>query len=95
MKLQRLFHVLVVMSAASGCTGDDGAADAAALATTDAAPTTADAATAVIDAAAAPHDGAHADGAPCLCNTDSCCDRTMEPAQIVAGFECCWSTTCP
>ncbi len=82
MKIQRLFHVLVVMGGASvagGCESEgereqrrDPAPDAA---------------------ASSPEAGAEL--APCFCDTQVCCDREAEPAQVQDGFSCCWSTTCP
>jgi hypothetical protein len=84
MKLDRLFHVLVVVGGASApaCETDDGEArrpgpepDAA------------------VDASAA-GDGA-VEGSPCFCDREVCCDRSAEPARLMTGFTCCWSTTCP
>ncbi|MBA2540144.1 MAG: hypothetical protein H0V17_10955 [Deltaproteobacteria bacterium] len=84
MKLERLFHVLVVFGGASSaaCNSEDDRRDRR----QDPAPD-----------ATNPVDGV--DGAaglqPCFCDVQVCCDRTAEPAQVVDGFECCWSTTCP
>jgi hypothetical protein len=79
----KLFHVLVVLGAAS-CGEDDTErrdrdVDAAASSDGDAAVSTPD---------------ATAEGAPCFCNVDSCCDRTGSAPVLQAGFTCCWSTTC-
>lgn len=88
MKLERLFHVLVVMggAGAAGCTADDDPAartpprDGPASGDGDASPATEDAGAA---------------GAPCFCDTQACCDRSVAPAVVAPGFTCCWSTTCP
>lgn len=87
-RFDRLFHVLVVLGAAS-CADEDGTSerelqvDAAAAA----------------DAVSTPEgDAAGGDGAElavCFCNVDPCCDRSGTTAVLAPGFECCWSTTCP
>ena len=83
MKLDRLFHVLVVLGGASVASCDsaserrdrreDPPPDAAAGTTVD----------------------GGADLQPCFCDVQTCCDRAAEPAEVLDGFECCWSTTCP
>jgi hypothetical protein len=102
MRLERLFHVLVVMSGVSAVPACDSKDDDGGQVHMDPADAGADGATATPDAAATatPDAGttATADGgelAPCFCNMDSCCDRSTEPATLLDGFECCWSTTCP
>lgn len=93
MKLDRLFHVLVVMGGASlGCQAGDDDTGRRGDPAPDAQPQS-DAGTTPRDGAAATVDAAP--GQPCFCNVEVCCDRSVEPAQVVAGFECCWSTTCP
>ena len=88
MKLERLFHVLVVLGGASVGGGCE----------TDSDPERRDPNP---DAAAPAGDAASGDATPgealtpCLCNDSVCCDRTSEPAILAEGFECCWSTTCP
>jgi hypothetical protein len=85
MKLDRLFHVLVVVGGASAaaCETDDDVARRA--------PPEPDAA--VDGDAAQPGDGEA--GQPCFCDQQACCDRTAVPAHVLTGFTCCWSTTCP
>lgn len=80
-RIDRLFHVLVVLGAAS-CADDDTAsrdrqADAAAAAATDGAPATSD--------------GAAAEPVSCFCETDACCDRSGEAPVLQDGFVCCWA----
>lgn len=91
MKLERLFHVLVVMggAGAAGCTSDDD--PAARQPPPPDAPAGGDA-----DAAASPAepDGGEV-GSPCFCDSQACCDRSQTPAVVAPGFTCCWSTTCP
>ena len=83
MKLERLFHVLVVMGGATAAGGCDADADRLDRRGPDAGPPPPDA-------------GPTTDAAlVCFCNQELCCDRTVEPATLVPGFECCWSTTCP
>lgn len=92
MKIDRLFHVLVVMCGApavSACESNDdrderreGSADAAA-----------DSATSSLDGATSTPDGGEV--APCFCDTQTCCDRSGGTPHVLDGFECCWSTTCP
>lgn len=86
MKLERLFHVLVVLGGASAtaCETDDDEARRGGDPQPDAA----------VDAPAAPGDGGE-ELAPCFCDVAACCDRSQEPAQVLTGFTCCWSTTCP
>lgn len=79
MRLDRLFHVLVVMSGpvAVGCeTNDDD--DKRREDTRADAGVGGDAAAATL----------------CFCNTETCCDRSGDP-HVLDGFECCWGTTCP
>lgn len=88
LRFDKLFHVLVVLGAAS-CGEDDTErrdrdVDAAVSSDGDAAAAT--------DANASTPDGA--EGAPCFCNVDSCCDRTGSTPVLQPGFTCCWSTTC-
>ena len=89
MRVDRLFHVLVVMSAPPAVlacdSGDDGRDEQ-------------------IDAGAADPIGSVTPDAPtagsgelqpCFCDVASCCDRSGAEATVLEGFECCWSTTCP
>jgi hypothetical protein len=83
-RLDKLFHVLVVLGAASCADDDTSPRDRL----TDAAPTTSDG-----DAAQA-SDGAPATddaGVSCFCETDACCDRSGETPVLQEGFVCCWS----
>ena len=101
MKLERLFHVLVVLGGASissSCATDGDrqarrdvrAADAASPATDGA------------SGDAASGDAANSDGdaaAPlpqlCFCDgTEPCCDLSVEPPEEADGFRCCWATSC-
>lgn len=92
MRLDRLFHVLVVMSGApavAACGSEDdrderreGPDDPGA-----------DGGVSTIDGSTSTGDGGEL--APCFCNTQTCCDRSSESAHVLPGFECCWSTTCP
>jgi hypothetical protein len=90
MKVQRLFHVLVVMSA-TGCDSDEDGTDRRRTGSGDPA---VDAAVGASSDAAGDAAGS-AEGDPCFCDTQMCCDRSIEPAQVADGFVCCWSTTCP
>lgn len=86
MRLDRLFHVLVVMSAAPllACeSADDDERD--------------ERRDEHADAGVDPHKAASdaAPGEPCFCDTQTCCDRATSEPQVLDGFECCWSTTCP
>jgi hypothetical protein len=90
MKVQRLFHVLVVMSATGCDADDDDGTDKGRRGSGDP----------PVDAAASSPNDASSDATPgegdlCFCNMDACCDRSVEPAQLADGFVCCWSTTCP
>jgi hypothetical protein len=87
-RVDRLFHVLVVVGAAS-CADDDGTSQRD---LTIDAPAPSDDATAAADATPS-GDGAALD--PCFCDVSVCCDRSATPAVLAPGFECCWSTTCP
>jgi hypothetical protein len=85
--VSKLFHVLVILGAAS-CGEDDTErrdqnVDAAVTSDGDAATDATNTST---------PDGA--EGSPCFCNVDACCDRTVSPPVVQAGFTCCWSTTC-
>lgn len=90
LRLDKLFHVLVILGGATGvaaCEDDDTSSRDR---TPDAAPTV-DAGPPEGDAAGAP-DG---NGAlPCFCDTQECCDRSTDPPVVEDGFACCWSTTC-
>jgi hypothetical protein len=92
MKLERLFHVLVVMggAGAAGCASDDD--PAARQPPPPDAPPGGDG-----DATASPAEEADAGavGSPCFCDSQACCDRGQTPAVVAPGFTCCWSTTCP
>jgi hypothetical protein len=91
MKLERLFHVLVVMggAGAAGCTSDDD--PAARQPPPPDAPPGGDG-----DDASSPAEAdAGAAGSPCFCDSQACCDRGQTPAVVAPGFTCCWSTTCP
>jgi len=87
LRLDKLFHVLVVLGAASCGEDDTERRDR----DVDAAVSFDDGGTA-IDANASSLDAA--EGTPCFCNVDSCCDRTGSTPVLQAGFSCCWSTTC-
>lgn len=99
MRLDRLFHVLVVMSAPPAVlacgNGDDG--------TDQRRDGDGDDVDAAVDPggngttdAAATGSGSGSDMAqPCFCDVQSCCDRSTSTATVLDGFECCWSTTCP
>jgi hypothetical protein len=82
MRLHRLFNVLVVMCGAPllGCESDDGQRR--------------DELGDMPDAGATA-DAVIGEGDPCFCDVQVCCDRESEPAHVVEGFVCCWSTTCP
>ena len=91
MKLDRLFHVLVVMAAPTmaACDSADEDGDERRDGQTDAG-----AGSAAADApAASTSDGGPAE--PCFCNTQTCCDRSTSDPYVLEGFECCWGTTCP
>lgn len=84
-RLDKLFHVLVVLGAAS-CAEDD----------TESRDRQLDAPAAATDGAAASSDGAAAssDGGElvsCFCETDACCDRSSGTAVLQDGFVCCWA----
>lgn len=88
LRFEKLFHVLVVLGAAS-CGEDDTERrdrDVDAAVSSDG-----DASTAS-DGNTSTSDGSEA--AVCFCNVDPCCDRTGSTPVLQAGFECCWSTTC-
>src|SRR5687768_3093642 len=95
LRLDRLFHVLVVLGGASASACDSGedssrrdpAPDAAEAPAPDADP-------AAPDAGPAAPDADPADGAPCFCDSQPCCDRSVSPPVLEDGFTCCWSTTC-
>ncbi len=93
MKLDRLFHVLVVMGGAPAVAACDSQDDRDERRGDPNDPR--------VDAAVSGSDGASTstiDGgavAPCFCNTQTCCDRSTESPHVLEGFECCWSTTCP
>jgi hypothetical protein len=80
--LDKLFHVLVVLGAAS-CGEDDTSRRDREV---DAAVST--------DGAVSTPDAPDQEGAPCFCNVDACCDRTGATPVLQPGFTCCWSTTC-
>jgi hypothetical protein len=90
MKLDRLFHVLVVMAAPTmvACDSADQDGDERRDGQTDAG-----AGSAADAPAASTSDGGPAE--PCFCNTQTCCDRSTSDPYVLEGFECCWSTTCP
>lgn len=80
LRLDKLFHVLVVLGAAS-CGEDDAErrdrdGDAAAA----------------VDASTSTFDGG--EGSPCFCDVAACCDRSGTTPVLQDGFTCCWSTTC-
>ncbi len=88
LRFDKLFHVLVVLGAAS-CGEDDAErrdrdVDAAVSDDGDAA-TAADASTSTADGG---------EGALCFCDVDTCCDRSSTTPVLQDGFTCCWSTTC-
>jgi hypothetical protein len=85
MKLDRLFHVLVVV----------GGASAAACETDDDEARRAPESDAAVDAAPITDGDGGAEAAPCFCDVAACCDRSASPARLQSGFTCCWSTTCP
>lgn len=87
LRLDKLFHVLVVLGAAS-CSEEDDTnrrdrdVDAAVSENSpDAAVSTSP-------------DAAEQEGSPCFCDVAACCDRTGSTPVLQAGFVCCWSTTC-
>ena len=86
--MHKLFHVLVVLGAAScaddGTSSRDRQPDATADSSSDATP--------AADAPATLPDGAELQ--ECFCDQPTCCDRSVSPPQIQEGFTCCWSTTC-
>ena len=82
MKLERLFHVLVVVGGASAAGACEADGDELRREPTP------DAGVATIDADERGLD-------PCFCDVAACCDRSVAPAQVMTGFTCCWSTTCP
>ena len=86
MKLDRLFHVLVVVGGASAAACETDVEEARRPA--DPAPD------AAVDAPVSVGDGGE-ELAPCFCDIAACCDRSGEPARLMTGFTCCWSTTCP
>lgn len=92
MRLDRLFHVLVVMSApaVSACEAGDDERDERRDDRTDAGT---DPVNAAQDAGAGSGSGSALE--PCFCDTQTCCDRSTSEPQVADGFECCWSTTCP
>lgn len=81
--VSKLFHVLVVLGAAS-C-ADDGSSQR------DRSPD-APSPDAAVDAPATLPDGGEL--AECFCDQPTCCDRSVSPPTIQEGFTCCWSTTC-
>ncbi len=91
-RIDRLFHVLVVLGGASAIAGcgektverDRGP---------DAAPSGVDA-DVVTEADAAPTDDAGNELALCFCDSAPCCDRSGEAPVVQDGFTCCWSTVC-
>ena len=86
MKLERLFHVLVVMAAAPVVSACDSADDEDRDERRDER----------ADAGVEPKATSDASAAePCFCDTQTCCDRSTSEPQVLEGFECCWSTTCP
>jgi hypothetical protein len=86
-RIDKLFHVLVVLGASSATGCDDGAP---------APDPTVDAAAQVSSPDASPADPDAGSSAllPCLCSTEVCCDRSGAAPVLQSGFECCWSTTC-
>ena len=92
MRLERLFHVLVVMAPlTTGCDTEEDRDERREDPKADAG---GDSGVASVDAPpVSTADGGAA--TPCFCDVQSCCDRSSSPPQVVAGFECCWSTTCP
>ncbi len=98
MRLDRLFHVLIVMAPApvlTACaTSDDEKTDERRVersdeqtdAGVDAGNVTPDATTPPVDAGAPD---------PCFCSPEAaCCDLSGDQARVIDGFECCWGTTC-
>ncbi len=87
LRFDKLFHVLVVLGAAS-CGEDDSTRRDRDV---DAAVSDGDAATSG-DGATSPD--ANEVGTPCFCDTSACCDRSVSPPVVQDGFVCCWSTVC-
>ncbi len=87
LRLDKLFHVLVVLGAAS-C-GED---DSSRRDQQPDAPVSSDGDATTGDATTTSPDGA--EGAPCFCDSQACCDRSQSPPVMQAGFTCCWSTAC-
>ncbi|MBZ0233255.1 MAG: hypothetical protein K8M05_13075 [Deltaproteobacteria bacterium] len=81
LRLDKLFHVLVVLGAAS-CGEDDAERRDRDV----------DAAAAAPDASVSTPDGAAS--SPCFCDVHACCDRSGETPVLMEGFTCCWTTTC-
>jgi len=93
MRIDRLFHVLVVMSGTSALTACDSKDDRRDERREDHPDAAVDAADSTADGATSTPDGGEA--APCFCDTQTCCDRSSGTPHVLDGFECCWSTTCP
>lgn len=91
MKIERLFQVLVVVGGASIVGGCDGSAADGQQRHEEVAPD----ATSEPGADAARSDASSEELAPCFCDTQACCDRSGEPAEVASGFECCWGSSCP
>jgi hypothetical protein len=83
-RFDKLFHVLVVLGAASCGEDDAERRDRDVDAATSSSP----------DAAVSSTADAAAEGDPCFCDVAACCDRTGSTPVLQAGFTCCWSTTC-
>lgn len=83
-RLDKLFHVLVVLGAAS-CAEDDTQSRDRQL----------DAPVSATDGAAASSDGGPpGDGSElvsCFCETDACCDHSSGTPVLQEGFVCCWA----
>jgi hypothetical protein len=82
LRLDKLFHVLVILGAASCGEDETTRRDREVDASTPS------------DGAVSTPDAPGSEGAPCFCNVDTCCDRTGDTPVLQEGFTCCWSTTC-
>jgi hypothetical protein len=94
--IDRLFHVLVVMSATACGNGGDSRREPpvdASVPEADADPNAPDADPTLPDADPTLPDAAEL--SPCFCDQPTCCDTSVQPPVVADGFECCWGTTCP
>lgn len=90
MRIDRLFHVLVVMTGAPAlpaCGSEDDETYEPREGSD-------------VDAGSGNGSGGgsgsgNSECAPCFCDVESCCDRSASEPEVADGFECCWSTTCP